>query len=70
MLGITFLSAALSNYFRVEMRLWERWVCAAAALLMVAPKLFSTLIGIAMVVPVVLRHLGSMKSATTASIGS
>jgi TRAP-type uncharacterized transport system fused permease subunit len=30
-LGITFLSAALSNYFLVEMRLWERWVCAAAA---------------------------------------
>ena len=52
------------------MRLWERWVCAAAALLMVAPELFSTLIGIAMVVPVVLRHLGSMKSATTASIRS
>ena len=69
-LGITFLSAALSNYFLVQMRPWERWVCAAAAFLMVAPELFSTLIGIAMVVPVLLRHLASMKSAATAAVRS
>jgi len=67
-LGITFLSAALSNYFLVQMRPWERWVCAAAAFLMVAPELISTLVGIAMVVPVLLRHLASMKSATTAAV--
>ena len=48
------------------MRLWERWVCAAAAFLMVAPELFSTLVGIAMVVPVLLRHLASMKNAAAA----
>ncbi len=29
-LGITFLSAALSNYLLVPMRPWERWVCAGA----------------------------------------
>ena len=26
-LGITFLAAALSDYFLVRMRMWERWVC-------------------------------------------
>ena len=69
-LGITFLSAALSNYFLVKMRSWERWVCAAAAVLMVAPSLTSTLIGIAMVVPVLFRHVASMKSAATAAVRS
>ena len=60
-LGITFLSAALSNYLLVQMRAWERWVCAAAAIGMVAPSLTGTLIGIAMVVPVMLRHLAARK---------
>jgi TRAP-type uncharacterized transport system fused permease subunit len=61
-LGITFLAAALSNYFLVKMRPWERWVCGSAAFLMVAPGLVSTLIGLAMVVPVLLRHLASLRS--------
>jgi UPF0716 family protein affecting phage T7 exclusion len=47
------------------MRPWERWVCAVAAFLMVAPELISTLVGIAMVVPVLLRHVASMKRAAT-----
>ena len=66
-LGITFLSAALSDYFLVPMRRWERVVCAAAAFLMVAPELISTLIGIAMVVPVLLRHLAAMRRGATAT---
>ena len=65
-LGITFLSAALSNYFLVQMRPWERWVCGAAAFLMVAPELISTLVGIAMVVPVLLRHLAAMRRGAAA----
>ena len=67
-LGITFLSAALSDYFLVQMRAWERWVCAAAAFLMVAPELISTLIGIAMVVPVLLRHIASLKRPVAAPV--
>ena len=65
-LGITFLSAALSDYFLVPMRPWERVVSAAAAFLMVAPELISTLIGIAMVVPVLLRHLAAMRRGAAA----
>jgi TRAP transporter 4TM/12TM fusion protein len=60
-LGITFLGAALSDYFLVQMKTWERWLCGAAAFLMVAPELTSTLVGIAMVAPVMLRHLAAMK---------
>ena len=66
-LGITFLSAALSDYFLVRMRMWERWLCGGAAFLMVAPGLISTLIGLAMVSPVLVRHLASMKHRATAA---
>ncbi len=57
LLGITFLSAALSNYFLTPMRVWERLVCAGAAFLMIAPGIVSTAIGVAIVIPVVLRQL-------------
>jgi len=55
-LGITVLAAALSNYMFTRMRMWERLLCVFAALLMIAPELTSTLIGVALVVPVALRH--------------
>ena len=60
-LGITFLSAALSKYLLVQMRAWERVVCAVAALLMVAPGITSTLIGMAMVVPVMIRQIAALR---------
>jgi TRAP-type uncharacterized transport system fused permease subunit len=66
-LGITFLSAALSNYLLVRMRMWERWVCAAAAVGMVAPSMTGTLIGLAMVVPVLLRQFATMRAARPAA---
>jgi TRAP-type uncharacterized transport system fused permease subunit len=66
-LRITFLAAALSDYFLVQMRTWERWVCGGAAFLMVTPGLASTLIGLAIVVPVMLRQFASMKRATVAA---
>ncbi len=60
-IGITFLAAALSKHLLVTMRTWERIVCAAAAILMVVPGLTSTSIGIAMVVPVLLRQIAARK---------
>lgn len=62
-LGITILAAALSRFFLVEMRRWEQGVCIAAALLMVAPSLTATLIGLAMTTPVMLRQLSAWRSA-------
>jgi len=56
-LGITFLAMAFSKFFLVEMKRWEQALCIAAALLMVAPSLTATLIGVAMVLPVLLRQV-------------
>lgn len=65
--GITFLAAALSNFFLTPMRMWERLVCAFAAILMITPGIVSTAIGIAIVVPVVLRQVQAVRhSAATA----
>ena len=61
-LGITILAAALSKYFLVEMRRWEQVLCFAAALLMVAPSLAATLLGLAMTTPMVMRHLAVWRS--------
>jgi len=60
-LGITFLSAALSKYLLVEMRAWERVLCCVAALLMIAPGLASTLVGVALVVPVMVRQIVALR---------
>ncbi len=56
-LGITILGAAFSRWFLVEMKAWEQALCMVAALLMVAPGLTSTLIGLALVTPMVWRHV-------------
>jgi TRAP-type uncharacterized transport system fused permease subunit len=60
-MGITILSAGLSKFFLVEMRRWEQVLCVAAAILMVAPSLTATLIGVAMIIPMLLRHLNALR---------
>ncbi|MCC6194821.1 MAG: TRAP transporter permease [Burkholderiales bacterium] len=60
-LGITVLSTALSNYMLTRMRMWERIVCAAAAILMIAPGIVSTAIGVAMVIPVLARQIAARR---------
>jgi TRAP-type uncharacterized transport system fused permease subunit len=62
-LGIMVLAAALSRFLLVEMKRWEQLVCLAAALLLIAPGLVVTLIGAALVVPVLLRHVAAWKLA-------
>jgi TRAP transporter 4TM/12TM fusion protein len=52
-IGITLLAAALSKYLLIEMKAWEQWLCFAAALLMVAPGLTVSLLGLATVSPVI-----------------
>jgi TRAP-type uncharacterized transport system fused permease subunit len=56
-LGISFLAMAFSKFCLVEMKRWEQVLCIVAALLMVAPSLVATLIGVVMVLPVLLRQL-------------
>jgi TRAP transporter 4TM/12TM fusion protein len=61
LLGITVLSAALSNYMLTHMRAWERVVCLVAAILMIAPGIVSTAIGVAIVIPVVVRQVAAVR---------
>ena len=62
-MGITLLAIAFSKYFLVEIKRWEQALCIFAALLMVAPSLTSTLIGMTMVVPVLLRQFKDWRAA-------
>ncbi len=56
-LGITLLAAALSRFFLVEMSRAEQGLCVIAALLMIAPGLLPTLLGLVLCLPMVLRHV-------------
>jgi TRAP transporter 4TM/12TM fusion protein len=66
-LGITFLAAALSNYFLRPMQMWERLLCAAAALLMIVPGIASTATGVALVVPVLVRQFAAVRRSPAAA---
>jgi TRAP-type uncharacterized transport system fused permease subunit len=62
-LGITALAAALSKFFLTELEGWERTLCIVAALLLIAPGLIPTLIGVALLVPVLLRQISAHRAA-------
>lgn len=64
-LGIVALAAALSKFFLVEMKRWEQALCLAAALLLIAPGLVVTLVGAALLVPLLLRQLAARRGAAT-----
>ena len=66
-LGIVVLAAALSKYFLVEMKRWEQFLCFAAALLLIAPGLTVTLIGAALTLPMVLRHVAAWRTLQPAA---
>ncbi len=66
-LGIVALSAALSRFFLVEMRAWERWLAVVAALLLIAPGLTPTLIGAALTLPIVIRHVLALRAVPAAA---
>jgi TRAP transporter 4TM/12TM fusion protein len=59
--GIICLAAALSDYLLAPMRHWERWLCAAAALLLIAPGLTTGLIGAVLMTPVLARQLAARR---------
>lgn len=55
-LGITLLAATLSRYFLLPMTRVEQVLCLAAALLMIAPGLLPTLLGLLLALPMLLRQ--------------
>lgn len=60
-IGIAFLAAALSKFMFVELQRWEQLLCGSGAVLMVAPGLTSTLVGVAVAAPVLLRQLAARR---------
>ena len=60
-LGITLMAAALSKFMLVEMKRWEQLSCLFAALLMIAPSLTASLVGVAMVVPMMVNQWRRLK---------
>ncbi|MEO8133309.1 MAG: TRAP transporter permease [Betaproteobacteria bacterium] len=69
-LGIVFLSAALSKFLLVEMLMWERMLAVGAALLMIVPGLTSTLIGCALALPILVRHVVAARRDRIAAAGA
>ncbi|HEY0824733.1 MAG TPA: TRAP transporter permease [Ramlibacter sp.] len=63
LLGITVLAAALSRFMLAEMQRWEQLLCLAAAILLIAPGLWVTLAGAAMVLPVLARQFAARRRA-------
>jgi TRAP-type uncharacterized transport system fused permease subunit len=64
-LGITLLAAALSKFFLVEMTRAEQALCLLAALLMIAPGLLPTMLGLGLATPMLLRHLVARRAVSS-----
>lgn len=60
-IGITSLGAALSGFMLVRTKLWENIVLIVSAILLVVPEIYSSLAGLALLVPVLLRQLAGAR---------
>jgi TRAP-type uncharacterized transport system fused permease subunit len=65
--GITCLGAALSGFMLVRTLAWERALLTGAAFLLIAPELYSSLLGAALIVPVLARQAVSFRLARAAT---
>ena len=63
MAGITALSAAFSGWLLAPVHAWERALLAVAAILLVAPDLGSTMLGLAVIAPVAIRQIVARQPA-------
>ena len=61
MAGIWMLSAAFADWLIGPMRAYERALLAVAAILLVAPNIYATLVGLAIISPVFLRQLPMLR---------
>ncbi|WP_137392312.1 TRAP transporter permease [Rhodoligotrophos defluvii] len=60
--GIACLGAALSGYLLANLKAWERLLLGLAAILLVAPELYSTLLGVLLIVPVLIRQVSAYRA--------
>ncbi|GGL71499.1 TRAP transporter permease [Wenxinia marina] len=61
MMGIWMLSSVFAGWLFAPLKAWERVLLAISALLLVAPNLTATLIGIVLILPSVLRQLPMLR---------
>jgi TRAP-type uncharacterized transport system fused permease subunit len=66
-IGVTLLSAAFAGYLLTHLRAWERWLFAVCAILLVAPEIYSSLIGLILALPVVLRQVSQWRTEAAAA---
>ena len=66
-LGVICLAACLSDFFLVRMRPWERALGFVSSILMIAPGLASTLLGLVLVAPVIWRHVVAYRATPGAA---
>lgn len=62
-IGITALGAALSGFLLVRTKPWENILMILAAVLLVAPEIYSSMMGLLMLVPVGIRQFSGLKTA-------
>ena len=55
-IGVMALAASLHGYLLAELKLWQRGVLFVAALLLIAPELISSLIGIVLLAAVAINQ--------------
>ncbi len=66
--GIMLLSGAFAGYILAPLKPWERWLVGIAALPTVAPGLTSTVIGLAMASPVMVRQIIAARRGAPAGV--
>jgi TRAP transporter 4TM/12TM fusion protein len=69
-LGIVALAAALSGYLLTVMKGWERALCAIGALCLIAPGLKISLLGVAIMIPVLVHQWMHRDRSTPLSVQS
>ena len=69
-LGIVALAAALSGYLLTVMKGWERALCAIGALCLIAPGLKISLLGVAIMIPVLVHQWMHRDRGTPLSVQS
>jgi len=60
--GITCLSAGITGWLLTRTAAWERALLIVAAILLVAPELYSSLLGAALIVPVLVRQFAARRT--------
>jgi TRAP-type uncharacterized transport system fused permease subunit len=66
-IGCMALAAGLHGYLLAACRMWERAVLVIAALLLIAPELISSLVGLALLATIAVKH--KLSDRTTPATG-